>query len=102
MMERNKVTHIYEMVKAYGSTSQIEYHRRSGVWRRKEAIRVKHLHNAAIHPLTGELLRGAEHAPLLYADDPRTDIPAALEQQVEGTIRGRDEGIVAGWLQQRG
>jgi hypothetical protein len=102
MLARNKVTHIYELVKAYGSTSQVEYHRRAGVWRRREAIRIKHLHNAAVHPLTGELLRGAEHAPLLYADDPRTDIPSALEQRIVEAIGGRDGDIVTGWLKQRG
>jgi hypothetical protein len=101
MLARNKVTHIYELVKAYGSTSQVEYHRPSGTWRRREAIRVKHLHNAAVHPLTGELLRGAEHAPLLYAGDPRSNVPSALEQRVEETIRGRDGDIVLGWLKQR-
>ena len=27
MMQRNKVTHIYELVKAYGSTMQIRFNR---------------------------------------------------------------------------
>ena len=45
------------------------------------------------------LLRGVAHAPLLYASDPRTDLPSALGERVQDTISGRDPVIVAGWLQ---
>ena len=43
-------------------------------------------------------MRGVEHAPLLYANDPRSDLPADLQERVSEVIRGRDPTIVAGWL----
>ncbi len=39
MMTRNKVTHIYELVKAYGANPQIRLDRRSGRWRRRRRER---------------------------------------------------------------
>jgi len=44
------------------------------------------------------MLRGAAHAPLLYAADPRSDLPEALQARVAEAIRNCDPGIVAGWL----
>jgi hypothetical protein len=34
MRHYNKVTHIFELVKAYGSTSQVEYNRPQRRWQR--------------------------------------------------------------------
>ena len=44
-------------------------------------------------------MTGAGHAPILYAKDPRTDLPAMLQEQVQDAISGADEIIVAGWME---
>ena len=98
MQARNKVTHIYELVKAYGSTRQVLYNRGSKTWQRRKEIAAKHEQEVSVHPLTGEMMRGVEHAPLLYPSDPRTDLPADLQQHIAGAIAGQDPTIVAGWL----
>jgi hypothetical protein len=98
MLTRNKVTHIYELVKAFGSTRQVEYDRPTRVWRRREPIARKHAYETSVDPFAGTLVPGVDHAPLIYANDPRTDLPDDLETRVEETIRGRDPTIVNGWL----
>jgi hypothetical protein len=98
MRSRNKVTHIYELVKAFGSTRQVEYDRHARVWRRREAIAHKHALETSVEPFSGVVVRGVEHAPLLYADDPRSDLPAALQARVGDVLRDRDPMVVAGWL----
>jgi superfamily II DNA or RNA helicase len=99
MEARNKVTHIYELVKAFGSTSQVTYDRRARVWRRRDHIARKHRYEVSVQPFTGEKVRGDEHAPLLYSKDPRSDLPAELQERVAEAIEGRDEVIVAGWME---
>jgi len=42
MIHRNKVTHIYELIKAYGSTKQVMYDRSTRKWGRTESIAAKH------------------------------------------------------------
>jgi hypothetical protein len=101
-LTHNKVTHIYELVKAFGSSRQIEYDRPAGAWRRRELIERKHSYEASVDPLSGELVRGVAHAPLLYRDDPRTDLPEQLQVRVSDVIRGRDGDIVGGWLRAAG
>jgi superfamily II DNA or RNA helicase len=98
MLSRNKVTHIYELVKAFGSTRQIEYDRQARVWQRREAVARKHAYEAAVDPRSGRILRGVDHAPLLYGGDPRTDLPAELQARVGDVIKGLDPLVVAGWL----
>jgi superfamily II DNA or RNA helicase len=98
MHAHNKVTHTYELVKAFGSTTQIELDRGRRLWQRKEHIALKHAYEMAVQPLTGELVVGVEHAPLIYARDPRTDLPAELQRHLGDTIQGSDGRIVAGWL----
>jgi hypothetical protein len=99
MRRRNKVTHIFELVKAYGSTSQVQYDRTARVWQRRENIAAKHAYEVAVNPFSGEKLAGDGHAPLVYAQDPRADLPAELEQHLVDAIDGSDDRIVAGWLQ---
>jgi hypothetical protein len=99
MRHRNKVTHIFELVKAYGSTTQVQYDRTARVWQRRENIAAKHAYEVAVNPFSGEKLTGAGHAPLVYADDPRVDVPAALQQRLVQAITGSDDRIVSGWLQ---
>jgi superfamily II DNA or RNA helicase len=98
VLARNKVTHIYELVKAFGGTRQVEYDRKSRVWRRREAIERKHAYEYAVDVRSGEVVRGIGHAPLVYAADPRTDLPEDLRARVIETIAGRDGAIVDGWL----
>jgi superfamily II DNA or RNA helicase len=98
MEARNKVTHIYELIKAFGSTSQVTYNRTEQVWTRRKNIARKHAYEVCIQPFTGEKVRGAAHAPLLYVKDPRRDLPSELEIRVAEVIDGRDEVIVTGWM----
>lgn len=98
MLSRNKVTHIYELVKAFGSTRQVEYDRQARVWQRREAIARKHEYETSVEPFSGVIMRGAAHAPLLYASDPRTDLPDELQARVRDVIHDRDPVVVAGWL----
>jgi hypothetical protein len=98
MRRYNKVTHIFELVKAYGSTPQVEYNRPGRVWRRRESIAAKHGYEVAVNPFSGERLSGAGHAPLVYARDPRADLPGELQQRLVEAIGGCDDRIVRGWL----
>jgi hypothetical protein len=98
MEKRNKVTHIYELVKASGSTRQIIYDRPAGTWKRRHNIAAKHNREISVNPFSGEKLTGAGHAPLLYAEDPRTDVPAELGEYLKKRIEKVDDVIVSGWL----
>ena len=98
MRRHNKVTHIFELVKAYGSTTQVEYNRAGRAWQRRENIAAKHEYEVAVNPFSGEKLPGVEHAPLIYAQDPRSDVPAELQQHLARAIDGTDDRIVSGWL----
>ncbi len=99
MLARNKVTHIYELVKAYGSTKQIRYNRRQDKWKRTLAIATKHSHNYSINPFTGDYEKGEEHAPLIYIDDPRDDSPTKLQTYLTTQLRECDFTIVEGWIE---
>lgn len=99
MRRHNKVTHIFELVKAYGSTSQVEYVRPTKMWQRRPNIALKHEHEVAVNPFTGKKLSGDAHAPLVYARDPRADIPAELQEHLFQAIDSSDNRIVSGWLQ---
>ncbi len=99
MRHYNKVTHIFELVKAYGSTSQVEYNRPERVWQRRANIAAKHEYEVAVNPFSGQKLTGDGHAPLVYAQDPRADVPAELQQHLVEAVDGSDDRIVAGWLQ---
>ena len=76
----------------------MELNRERRVWQRKEHIALKHARESAVQPLTGELLVGVEHAPLLYARDPRLDLPSELRQHLLERLQESDARIVAGWL----
>jgi superfamily II DNA or RNA helicase len=99
MRHRNKVTHIYELLKAYGSTIQLIYDRPLRKWRRRDNIALKHENEISVQPFTGEKMTGAGHAPMLYAKDPRSDLPATLQKRIQESIGGADEVIVAGWME---
>jgi hypothetical protein len=99
MLARNKVTHIYELVKAYGSTSQVHYDRPTRQWLRTESISTKHGREYAVSPLSGQYSSGPEHAPLIYSGDPRKDIPSALQAHLSTALHDCDPRIVKGWLE---
>ena len=99
MMERNKVTHIYELVKAYGSTMQIRYNRSEQRWDRVEALVEKHAREFAVNLFDGTYGPGEGHAPMIYAGDPRRDVPSELRKHLAETLRDRDRTIVRGWLE---
>ncbi|MFO7837480.1 MAG: DEAD/DEAH box helicase family protein [Candidatus Thorarchaeota archaeon] len=100
MMLRNKVTHIYELVKAYGSTSQIRFDRRTEKWRRRSAVSRKHSHNFSVNPLTGEYCKGADHSPFIYVEDPRKYSPTTLRIHLVKMLKGCDATIVEGWIRE--
>jgi hypothetical protein len=97
VLRRNKVTHIYELIKALGSARQLEYDRQARTWHRRETIERKHAYESSVDVISGNFGPGVAHAPLLYASDPRVDLPAELQAHVCGVIRGADPRIVAGW-----
>jgi len=99
MMERNKVTHIYELVKAYGSTMQIRFNRPDKRWDRVEALVEKHAREYAVNLFDGAYGPGEGHAPMVYAGDPRQDVPSALRKHLTEALQDRDATIVKGWLQ---
>jgi superfamily II DNA or RNA helicase len=99
VLAKNKVTHIYELVKAIGGARQVEYDRPSKTWGRRDAIAEKHAHESSVDPFAGHLARGVAHAPLLYAEDPRTDLPDELGGRVKAVIAGLDPTIVRGWME---
>jgi superfamily II DNA or RNA helicase len=94
MCRYNKVTHIYELVKAYGESQVIK---EGGTWVRRPAIEAKHDHETSVNPLDGRLSAGAAHAPLLYASDPRTDVPQDLEETLFRVLEEADDTVVTGW-----
>jgi len=98
MLVRNKATHIYELIKAYGSAPQVRYDRSVGEWRRTDSIAAKHNREYAVSPLTGEYGRGEEHAPLMYFRDPRANLPSQLKKHLTRSLKGKDPLIVRGWL----
>ncbi|WP_432823699.1 hypothetical protein [Trichloromonas sp.] len=98
MLDRNKVTHIYELVKAYGSTLQVRLDKESGQWRRTEAIAAKHEREFSVNPLTGRYGSGEVHAPLLCPGDPRSNLPTPLRKHLAEKLHGQDGEIVLGWI----
>ena len=98
MLVHNKVTHVYELVKAFGNTSQLHYDRSSHQWQRTESISAKHSHEYSVSPLTGVFTSGQAHAPLIYVGDPRRDSPSELETYLTNSLKEADARIIKGWL----
>lgn len=95
---RNKVTHVYEIMKAYGSTSQVTFNRDSGQWQRKDSIAAKHGWEISVNPFNGAKWWGVRHAPLVYPEDPRNDLPRTLQKKLGFHLIDADDRILAGWL----
>ena len=96
MLSRNKTTHIYELVKAYGSLSQISYDRPSRTWHRTETIGRKHGLEYSVNPFSGKYVSGDAHAPLVYATDPREDMPFQLREHLAEKLKDIDHRVVEG------
>ncbi len=96
--KRNKVTHIYELVRSSGSGIQVQLQRPDKVWRRKDAIARKHARELSVDIVSGAKSTGAGHAPLVYRTDPRTDLPEALQQMLADILAGGDDRVARGWL----
>jgi hypothetical protein len=99
MMVKNKVTHIYELVKAYGSSIQIRQNRRTKKWHRIGTIAAKHTYEYSVNPFSGEYGSGEAHAPIVYCDDPRDYTPTELKNHLASELNGCDSRIVKGWFE---
>jgi len=56
----------------------------------------KHAYERSISVLSGEVLQGEEHAPLMYRNDLRTDLTLDLQHSLRELLAGRDRAIIAG------
>jgi superfamily II DNA or RNA helicase len=99
MLAENKVTHIYELVSARGRRPQVNYRPRLHRWERTAAIAEKHRRQEAVRASDGELLAGPDHAPLIVAEDPRTDVPERFGERLTTELGGADARIIRGWMQ---
>jgi hypothetical protein len=99
MLSRNKVTHVYELVKASGSTPQVHFDRAAHGWMRSDVIAAKHAAEYAVNPFDGTYSAGPDHAPLLYVADPRKDVPSALRRHLRAVLDDADPRIVRSWLE---
>ena len=99
LLTRNKVTHIYEMVKAYGSSPQVHQDQATKTWGRTPSIAAKHGREYSVNPVSGVYGRGEEHAPLVHAGDPRANLPSKLRRQLIQELEKSDPLIVKGWLE---
>lgn len=79
--------------------NELEREREESDRRRRDNIALKHENKLSVHPFTGEKMTGAVHAPMLYAKDPRSDLPATLHKRIQESISGSDKIIVAGWME---
>ncbi len=98
LLARNKVTHIFELVRAYGSASQVVYDRSSRSWRRSNSVGRKHSQEYSVSPLSGDYINGEDHSPLIYYDDPRKDWPRQVQQNLAARLEKADRRIVEGWI----
>jgi len=98
MFARNKVTHIYELVKAYGSPAQIRFDRSLQRWQRVKHIAAKHRREYSVNPVTGEYGAGERHAPLAYVFDPRDNLPSQLQDYIVTELKGTDQLVARWWI----
>ena len=78
---------------------QFRYNRQDKRWVRVEALVEKHAREYAVNLFDGAYGRGEGHAPMVYAGDPRQDVPSALRKHLTEALLDRDATIVKGWLQ---
>ncbi len=98
MLAKNKVAHIFEMVKASGSTRQVELDKRTGTWRRKAAIAKKHREEPILPVPGSERRRGKYIAPLIYSKDPTADTPSEVRTTLKNLLHNLDEDLLDDWV----
>jgi hypothetical protein len=98
MLSKNKVAHIFEMVKASGSTKQVELDKKSGIWRRKASIAKKHKEEPILPVPGAERRRGKYMAPLIYSEDPTADTPSEVRSTLKTLLTGLDEDLLDDWV----
>lgn len=98
MLSKNKVAHIFEMVKASGSTKQVEFDKKDGIWRRKAAIAKKHREEPILPVPGAERRRGKYIAPLIYSKDPTKDTPSEVKATLKNLLLGLDEDLLDDWV----
>ncbi|MCP4176796.1 MAG: DEAD/DEAH box helicase family protein [bacterium] len=98
MQKQNKVTHIYELLTAYGTSNQLTYNRSEKTWCRRKSIAAKHQHETSVSIEDGLKSQSHSHAPIIYANDPRTDLPPQLQTELEAKLNNSDKVIISGWL----
>jgi len=98
MLSQNKVAHIFEMVKASGSTRQVEYDKRTGIWRRKAAIAKKHREEPILPVPGSKRSRGKYIAPLIYSKDPTADTPTEIRSTLSNLLDGLDQDLLDDWV----
>jgi len=98
MLSQNKVAHIFEMVKASGSTRQVEYDKRTGIWRRKAAIAKKHREEPILPVPGSKRIRGKYIAPLIYSKDPTADTPTEIRSTLSNLLDGLDQDLLDDWV----
>ncbi|NHJ32051.1 MAG: DEAD/DEAH box helicase [Asgard group archaeon] len=98
MLSQNKVAHIFEMVKASGSTRQVEYDKRSGIWRRKASIAKKHREEPILPVPGSKRSRGKYIAPLIYSKDPTADTPSEIRSTLSNLLDGLDQDLLDDWV----
>jgi hypothetical protein len=98
MLSQNKVAHIFEMVKASGSTRQVEYDKRSGIWRRKASIAKKHREEPILPVPGSKRSRGKYIAPLIYSKDPTADTPSEVRSTLSNLLDGLDQDLLDDWV----
>ncbi|MBN1328727.1 MAG: DEAD/DEAH box helicase family protein [Candidatus Heimdallarchaeota archaeon] len=98
MLSKNKVAHIFEMVKASGSSKQVELDKTTGTWRRKASIAKKHREEPILPVPGAERKRGKYIAPLVYSKDPTADTPSEVKETLQGLLQGLDEDLLDDWV----
>ncbi|MBK5113426.1 MAG: DEAD/DEAH box helicase family protein [Candidatus Heimdallarchaeota archaeon] len=98
MLSQNKVAHIFEMVKASGSTRQVEFDKRTGIWRRKASIAKKHREEPILPVPGSKRSRGKYIAPLIYSKDPTTDTPSEVRATLSNLLDGLDQDLLDDWV----
>ncbi len=98
MLSKNKVAHIFEMVKASGSSRQVELDKSTGTWKRKASIAKKHREEPILPVPGAERKRGKYIAPLIYSKDPTVDTPSEIKDTLQGLLKGLDEDLLDDWV----
>jgi len=98
LLAHNKVTHIYELLKAAGSNTQLTQKRSDGIWYRRPAIAEKHHNQLTVDIKSETIVMGNVDSTFIYHQDPRQDSPEELSQAIVKYLNGSDPAIIRTWL----